>query len=168
MGQWTLRGGVLRIAVAGYARLTMESVAPVFAAIHEALRPYPVVEGVTCLAPGVDQIFARAVLQRNGRYDVVLPARNVRDRMTAPADRAEFDALLARARRRRTLPYDHPCRPAYLAASRRMLARSRVLLAVWDCDDDERSYTSRVVAMARRRGMHVEVMWPAGAQRAVA
>jgi hypothetical protein len=156
----------VRVAVTGYARLTPESAAPIFAALAEALRGYPTVDGITCLAPGADQLFARAVLAVNGTYDVVLPARDYRARKIPPDDIAGFDDLLCRARRVSVLPYERSGRPAYLAASREMLRGCDVLIAVWDQESARgRSCTSEVVALARRQGLDVVVIWPSGAER---
>ncbi len=61
------------------------------------LAEFPGVVGVTCLARGADQAFARAVMDLGGRFEVVLPAADYRDRKVRPDNAADFDELIARA-----------------------------------------------------------------------
>ncbi|MDT7785772.1 MAG: hypothetical protein QOF58_4191, partial [Pseudonocardiales bacterium] len=70
----------MRVGITGHMNLVPECVPAVRAAITEVLERlgHPVV-GVTCLAPGADQVFARAVLGLGGQVEVVLPALDYRD-----------------------------------------------------------------------------------------
>jgi hypothetical protein len=118
-------------------------------------------QGITCLAKGADQMFAKVVLALQGRYDVVLPSRDYRQRMIEQGDGEQFCRLLARADHIRTLPFETSTREAYLEASRRMLDRCDVLLAVWDGRPSQRvGDTADVVAEAKRRDMAVVLVWP--------
>jgi hypothetical protein len=156
----------LRLGVTGHVRLTRRSRALVGAALREALRQYGgrPVHGVTCLADGADQLFAQALIEADGTYEAVLPAADYREREVAPANRATFDRLLRRAER---VTYASPvtCAEAYAAAGAQVLDRSDRLVAVWDGGGGGLGGTADVVAGARRRGMPVEVVWPAGARR---
>jgi len=71
----------VRIGITGHSNLTPETVA----LVAEALRGLLVgvnqpVLGVTCLARGADQVFARVVLELGGEIEVVLPASDYRSR----------------------------------------------------------------------------------------
>ena len=56
---------------------------------------------------------------------------------------------------------------AYAAASREMLDRSEILIAVWDgVESGGPGGTADTVARARAEGKEVMVVWPAGAERA--
>jgi hypothetical protein len=118
--------------------------------------------GVTCLAAGADQIFARVVLALHGTFDVVLPARDYAVRMAETDNAAAFRELLGRARHVDTMPFATSSRNAYRAASEAMLHRCDLLLAVWDgAPSRNLGDTADVVALAREREVPVEVLWPA-------
>lgn len=151
-----------RIGVTGHARLSRETVRLVYDALLAALRPYtgPDLVGVTCLCPGADQLFARAIIEVQGRYEVVLPAADYRDQIT-PASVAAFDDLLTRAERVSWLPFTTSDRTAFKAASDKMLDRSEQLVAIWDGAESARlGDTADVVRTAQRRRIPVIVIWP--------
>ncbi|HEX6471372.1 MAG TPA: hypothetical protein VF069_19885 [Streptosporangiaceae bacterium] len=137
-------------------------------ALREALTPWvgPGLVGVTCLAAGSDQIFARIVLELGGRLEVVLPAPDYRETKVGPAERTEFDRLLRSASTTRYTELSSSGPEAFLAASKAVIARSARLLAVWDGTADRHpGGTGDAVAHARSVGVPVEVIWPAGAVR---
>jgi hypothetical protein len=154
---------VPRIGITGHTNLTRPSVPLVAAAIRSALAEQAPLSGVTCLARGVDQIFARTVLDLGGTLDVVLPSADYREHQTALP---EFDALLDRAASVHTMPFPRSGAAAYMAASEHMLARVDSLIAVWDGRPSS-GYggTADVVHAARHRGLPVTVVWPQGAAR---
>ncbi|HVW41175.1 MAG TPA: hypothetical protein VHC18_07480 [Amycolatopsis sp.] len=155
-----------RIGVTGHANLTAGTSALVADEIRGLLRPGPDLVGVTCLAPGADQVFARVVLGLGGRIEVILPAGDYREAVITPDDVAEFDDLLGRASSVRTMPYGTSDGEAYMAASEVVLSRSERVLAVWDgAPSAGYGGTADVVAEARRRHLPVTVVWPAGAER---
>ena len=159
---------VRRIGVTGHIRLSDGSDALVFDALLTVLRQYPDValHGVTCLAQGADQIFARAVLAMRGTFEVILPADDYRERVVAPDNLASFDDLIDRAVTVRRMPYRRSGQPAYLAASLAMLERCDALIAIWDGHPSQHpGDTADVVAAARHRHLPVTVLWPTGADR---
>lgn len=158
----------MRIGITGHTNLTARAAELIYRELVLHLRALDGsgVVGVTCLADGADQLFAKAVREVGGDYEVVLPApdyRNVlsRDRL------ADFDALLAGARA--VLPTGVPRAGvrAYVVANRIMLDRVERLIAVWDGDEltNPPGGTADVVQRARRRGVSTTVIWPAGAER---
>lgn len=157
----------LRIGITGHVRLTARSRRLVLGALRAALRRHGArpVHGITCLADGADQLFAKAVIAEGGTYEVVLPAPDYRERDVGSANRHTFDRLLRRAVR---VAHAYPITGdlAYAAAGHEVLDRSDRLLAVWDGGGGGIGGTAAIVAAARRRGMPVEVIWPAGARRA--
>ncbi|MDG4826761.1 hypothetical protein O7635_33340 [Asanoa sp. WMMD1127] len=155
-----------RIGVTGHVRLaegTAELVYAELTATLTARRDGPL-QGVTCLADGADQLFARAVAALGGTFEVVLPAADYR---SVVADRKAFDDLLGKATKVDYLPYAESGPEAYFAASEELLRRVDALVAVWDgAPSDVVSSTANVVRAARARSLPVTVIWPAGAQRA--
>lgn len=155
-----------RVAVSGHRGLPLETAALVRAGIRQALADHaPTLVGLSCLADGADQIFARAVLELGGGLEVVVPAERYRDGLPAEAWE-EYDALMGRADRIHRLGFVASTAEAHMAASVFMLDRADELLAVWD-GRPARGFggTADVVAEAGRRGMPVRVVWPEGARR---
>lgn len=156
-----------RIAVTGHRGLSTPTGALIDHAIRAKLSTCasPIV-GLTCLADGTDQLFARAVIDAGGTIEVVIPAARYRDGLPAEVH-DDYDDLLARAVHVNRLEFSESTAEAHMAASVLMLAEADELWAVWD-GLPARGYggTADVVAHARSRGLPVEVVWPDGARRA--
>jgi hypothetical protein len=157
-----------RIGITGHSNLAPDTVPLIEDAIRATL---PVREGnelvgVTCLARGADQIFARVILDLGGTVDVVLPAHDYREHKVKPDNAADFDDLISKASNVETLPFQESNRDAYMAASEKVLGSIDALVAVWD-GGPSGGYggTADVVQAARRRGLSVTVVWPDGAYR---
>lgn len=157
----------MRVGVTGHSNLTPESVPAVVAELHKVLSEYgaPLV-GVSCLARGADQVFARVVLELGGQLEVLLPAADYRERKVKPDNREEFNKLIGRATEVRVLPFDTSNRDAYAAANDAVLSGVDLLVAVWDgAPPDGKGGTGDTVQAARRRGVPVVIAWPDGARR---
>jgi hypothetical protein len=135
-------------------------------AIRAALASGPDgVVGLSCLAEGPDQLFARAVLDRGGTLEAVIPAELYRDELPAGV-RAEYDALIARAAAVHRLPRRVPDPDAHMAAGAYMVDRADELWAVWDGKPARGpGGTADVVAYARNHDTPVKIIWPEGATR---
>lgn len=158
-----------RVAVSGHRNLPGGTMYLVDKAIRAALSESAAqVTGLSCLADGADQIFARAVLDLGGDIEAVIPAEKYRDELPGQAH-AEYDRLLAKATKVHRLPFTESTPEAHMAASRLMIDKADELYAVWD-GKPARGYggTADVVAYARERGMPILVIWPDGAQRPAA
>lgn len=157
-----------RIGITGHSNLTARSVPLVAEAIRTVLAEQDAAElvGVTCLARGADQVFARVVLDAGGTLEVVLPAADYRERKVKPHNAAEFDELIGKAAEVQVMPFAESNRDAYMAASEHVLATVAALVAVWDGQPSGgHGGTGDVVAAARERGIPVTVVWPPGAAR---
>lgn len=158
-----------RIAVSGHRGLPGPTADLVGKAIRAALAEHgPILVGLSCLADGADQIFARTVTDVGGRLEVLIPAAKYRDGLPAGAH-AEYDRLLALAAAIHRLPFAESTSEAHMAASKLMIDNADELYAVWD-GKPARGYggTADVVAYARAHGTRVRVIWPPGAQRDLA
>jgi hypothetical protein len=154
--------------VTGHINLTAPTEQLVANAVRAALAPYDPAGliGMSCLAPGTDIIFGEAVLALGGRLEVIIPAGDYRDRHVQPRDAARFDELLRRAARIDALPHAKANRSSFDAANRVLLMSCERLLAIWDgVANSEPGGTASVVERARRSGVPVEVIWPAGSHR---
>lgn len=157
-----------RIGITGHSNLTADSVPLIANSIRETIADNNENQlvGVTCLAKGADQVFARVVLELGGAVEVVLPAADYRQHKVKPDNAAEFDELIDRASAVHTMPFERSGREAYMAASDHVLDTVDMIVAVWDgAPSGGYGGTADVVEAARDRGVSVVVVWPNGAQR---
>jgi hypothetical protein len=155
-----------RIAISGHRGLPAPTARLADQAIRAGLAQHASdITGISCLADGADQIFARAVTDLGGALEAVIPAAQYRDGLPADA-RPEYDDLLARAAAVRRLPFTESTSESHMAASKLMVDSADELYAVWD-GKPTRGYggTADVVAYAREHNTPVRVIWPDGAQR---
>ncbi|GAA1546679.1 hypothetical protein GCM10009678_31630 [Actinomadura kijaniata] len=155
----------MRIAITGHRDLDERTAALVDAAIRTRLSRSRDIVGVSCLAEGADQIFARAVLDAGGRLEVVIPSAGYTATLGVRAKHG-FDELKGRASRIWALAHTGPGPGPYLQAGLKMLDHADELIAVWDgLPAAGRGGTGEIVEHARRRRMTVHVLWPEGAVR---
>jgi hypothetical protein len=155
-----------RIAISGHRGLNDRTTDLIDQAIRERLsNDSDSLTGLSCLADGADQIFARAVLDSGGALEVVIPAEEYRSGLPVQAQ-SEYDDLLTRAVAVHRLPFTESTSESHMAASKLMVDKADELYAVWD-GRPARAYggTADVVAYARDHDTPVEVIWPAGAVR---
>lgn len=155
-----------RIAISGHRGLPGPTADLVDKAIRAGLAELaPDVTGVSCLADGADQIFARAVTDLGGKLEVILPACEYRAGLPAEAH-PEYDGLFALAAAVRRMPFTEPTSQAYMEASKAMIDQADELFAVWD-GRPARAYggTADAVTYALEHGTPVRVIWPNGAER---
>ncbi len=155
-----------RIAISGHRGLNADSTGLIDQAIRERLSKYPAgVTGLSILADGADQIFARAVIDLGGTLEAFIPAEEYRSGLPAEAH-AEYDDLLAHAVAVHSLPFVESTAESHMTASKLMVDEADELYAVWD-GKPARSYggTADVVTYARDHDTPIQVIWPAGAER---
>jgi hypothetical protein len=116
-----------------------------------ATMPLPF-EGISCLAAGADQEFARAVLRHGGDLHAVVPHAEYDASFEHPADHAAYRDLLAAAARVTELHGGPTPEDAYLSAGTYVVDVAEQLVAVWDGRPSRgRGGTADVVAYARGR-----------------
>lgn len=156
-----------RIAISGHRGLSERVASQVDRAIRVELARYDPADlvGISCLADGADQIFARAVLDHGAALKVVVPAVAYRTGLPEEAWPA-YDELFDRATAVDRLDHYGSTSEAHMEASVRMLDDADLLFAVWD-GKPARSYggTADVVDHAHLSGIPVTVIWPEGAVR---
>lgn len=155
----------MRIAVTGHRGLPEATQRLIDAEIRTRLAAYDDLVGLSCLADGADQVFARAVLDAGGQLEVVIPAAEYRDGLPVESW-PEYDTLLGRATNVHPLEHVESTEQAHMDASRFMLGCADRLMAVWD-GQPARGYggTADVLQLARERRVVVDVVWPDGAER---
>ncbi len=160
------RSSAKRIGITGHQGMPDNTRELVRAALLEILTPYaPGLVGVTCLADGADQLFARVVLSLGGKLEVIVPADEYRDSL-APAAQVEYDDLIDRASHVEHLPFFASTEEAHMAGGQAVVDHSDILVAIWDgLPARGLGGTADVVAYAKRYGVPVEVVWPPGSSR---
>lgn len=157
-----------RIGIIGHRDISPASVPSFQAALRRLLvaKAGSRLVGVSCLAPGADQLFAQTVLDLSGRLEVILPSADYRECQVAPDNAAAFDRLLSAAASIRVMGFQTSCQQAYLAAGTAMLATIETLVAIWDGQPAKRfGTTAAVVDAAARLGVPTSIVWPPGAAR---
>lgn len=121
--------------------------------------------GLSCIADGADSLFAKAILDHGGELHVIVPARKYRDELPA-SYHPTYDHLISNAADIIRLDHEESDSTAHMDASLRMIAEADELIAVWD-GKPARGYggTADVVVAARKTGIPVTIIWPAGAER---
>jgi hypothetical protein len=145
---------VTRVGVTGHQRLEAPDAWPwVAGAVRDELaRLAPPLVGVTSLAIGADQLFARLVLEWGGMIHAVLPYADI-ERSFPPQQVPAFRELVGQATVEilHTLGTDED---AYLAAGQRVVELSDILIAVWNGEPARgKGGTADVVAFAVARGV---------------
>ncbi|BDU04683.1 hypothetical protein GV791_12000 [Nocardia cyriacigeorgica] len=156
------------IGITGHSNLSEATQMFVADELRVVLRPYAGtgLVGITCLARGADQIFAQIVLELGGAIEVVIPAADYVSGIRQPADRKRVDDFIANARAVHELPFLMSGPESYLAASKELINRSDLLVAVWDgSPPDGRGGTADAVTYAKRIGRNVAVVWPENSER---
>jgi hypothetical protein len=153
----------VKIGITGHRDLTPLTVTAVTAVLDERLAQVHDLVGITALAEGADQLFAREVLARGGALDVIVPSEEYRG---LREDQIGYDHLLACAVRVTRLPFRQDGPAAHVAAGLVMVERCDQLLAVWD-GQPARSFggTADFVDYARQINVPVIVIWPPGSAR---
>ena len=88
--------------------------------------------GVSALAIGADQLFARIVLEANGQLWAIIPFAEYEETFDSESARSAYYGLVKRASRTEVLERLQSLEETFLAAGRRVVDRSDVLWAVWD------------------------------------
>lgn len=156
-----------RIGISGHRILTPDIADYAEREIRLLLAHEENLVGISNLAIGADQVFARVVLALNGSLEVIIPCLQVESSFDTAGDLQSYRALLSRATKITTMPFTQPSEDAYLAAGQEVVRASDHLIAVWDGRPARgKGGTADVVAHARASGVPVTVIWPPGALRA--
>ncbi len=123
--------------------------------------------GMTCLAAGVDQMFASVVLELGGQLHAIVPSCDYESAFDDPASLARYRQLLARASDTTTLrQFPAPTEEAFLAGGQTIVDRSDLIVAVWDgLPARGTGGTADIVEYAIAQGKPVTNLWPDGASR---
>ncbi|GAA2862702.1 hypothetical protein Acy02nite_53400 [Actinoplanes cyaneus] len=154
---------MIRIGVTGHIGLEPSSRDLIRKVMVAELRRHRPVHGVTCLADGADRLFVEAIKACRGTFEAVLPVPEI---SAAPEEDPVLRDLIRRATDVTRITVPGAPELSYEAASREVVERSDLLIAVWDGDKmGAKGGTADTVAYAIERGKQVSRIWPAGARR---
>jgi hypothetical protein len=149
----------MRIGVTGHQELGARR-DELDTAIREYLAKTDSLVGISSLAVGADQLFAKAVLDVGGLLNVVVPSAQYISTFTSDAEQERYVELLGRASSVEQLSFEEPSELAFLEAGRAVVRRSDCILALWDGQEAAGlGGTADVVAYAKARGTPVVILW---------
>jgi hypothetical protein len=88
--------------------------------------------GISSLAAGADQLFAKTVLDLGRDIEVIIPCTDYESAFENSTAREEFRRLKKRARQCFLLDYAGPSEKAFFAAGKLVVEMCDLLFAVWD------------------------------------
>ncbi len=124
----------MKIGITGHQRLEHSSDwAWVEANMRKEINKYGEhLVGISSLAIGADQLFARIILHRNLNLYVVLPFEGYEDTFESEQERSDYFSILHKASNVETLLMQSNREESYLEAGKRIVNLSDILFAVWD------------------------------------
>lgn len=155
----------MRIGFSGHQDLPEQAATLLQQRLQDLFTETNALVGVCALAEGGDQLFARTVLECDGRLEVVVPSQGYETTFEGKS-RLEFQRLLKLATKARTLEFTSPTEAAYMAAGKYIAEHCDVLVAAWDGKSARGlGGTADVVKYAEQTGIKVIVIWPEGVER---
>jgi len=123
----------MRVGITGHQRFEKPSVLPwITKRIRARLSGCANLHGLSSLARGADQLFARVVLELGGNLEAVLPFAGYERTFENSRDAARFRELLARCTAVTTLTFTETKEQSYLLAGKYVADHSELLIAVWN------------------------------------
>jgi hypothetical protein len=123
----------MKVGITGHQQFEDVSVLPwVTECVRAKLGGFSELYGLSSLAKGADQLFARVVLELGGSLEAVLPFAGYDATFENPQDTTHFRELLARCGRVTTLTFALTKERSYLLAGKYIVDHSELLIAVWD------------------------------------
>jgi len=148
----------MRIGITGHQRLkNLSDWDWIKEQMDSTLREFPrPVIGVTSLAIGADQLFAKTILEHQGIIEAIIPFEGYELKFAQGADREAYQHLLRSASRIEILTKAESDEESYRAAGIRVADISEMLMAVWDGRPaGGLGGTADIVAYARQQGKKI-------------
>lgn len=123
----------MKIGITGHQRLPDPAAwSWVEERIQEQLLAAKPLVGVSSLAVGADQLFARLVLKNEGYLLAVIPSSTYANSFGTSVEKADYQAMKSQASEVRVLPDVEDEEESYLRAGYCVVDLCEVLIAVWD------------------------------------
>lgn len=124
----------MKIGITGHQRLAEDAQWQwVETEMEKALRAVSEpITGLTSLAIGADQLFARLILKLHGKLEVIVPFHGYELNFTEGKERIDYFKLLEQAETVEYLTKLHTNNESYYLAGKLLVDRSDWLIAVWN------------------------------------
>ncbi|SRR6266496_342538 len=123
----------MRVGITGHQRFEDPLVLPwLEKCLRARLSGCSGLRGLSSLAKGADQLFARVVLELGGNLEAVLPFAGYEGTFEDPQDATCFRELLTRCSVVTTLTFAETKEQSYLLAGKYVADHSELLIAVWN------------------------------------
>lgn len=123
----------MKVGISGHQNIRPTSaISWVETAIRDELHKQRASVGVSCLAAGADQIFAKAVVELNLELEAVIPCVGYEAAFQDNESKELFRDMIARAKSRQVLDFASPTEEAFFAAGKRVVDTADFMLFVWD------------------------------------
>ena len=155
----------MKLGITGHQNIPDSALVAIRSAIEIQIQEQAPTAGISSLAKGADQLFAECVISSGLRLEVVVPCKNYESTFDAK-NALKYSELSQKADRIETLDFPSPSEEAFLAAGRRIVELSDVLVAIWDGKQAVgKGGTADIVAYARSVSKQLIVIWPQGLTR---
>ena len=123
----------MKIGISGHQNIRPSSaISWVETAIRDELHKQRASVGVSSLASGADQIFAKIVVELNLELEAVIPCVGYEEVFSDNESKACFHEMIARANVRQVLDFGSPTEEAFFAAGKRVVDTVDFMIFVWD------------------------------------
>jgi hypothetical protein len=122
--------------------------------------------GVSSLASGADQLFAKIVVRMGAELHAVIPCAKYESTFFDKRALNQYHKLLQHAGKVEVLNHKDPSQSAFLHAGHRVVDLSQMVVAVWDgLNARGKGGTADIVRYAQEQAKEVVVVWPSGVSR---
>ncbi|MGR3871416.1 hypothetical protein ACUXZZ_22895 [Streptomyces graminifolii] len=158
-----------RIGVTGHQNLPAKAIPYIREELHKILSSMgegQLIEALTSLAAGADQLFAQIALSCSASLRVVVPSEDYADTFQTARERQRFIELKNSASRCVKIGHTNASEQAFFDAGVYIADNSDLLIAVWD-GRPARGFggTADIVNYANSKGVPVTIVWKEGVTR---
>src|SRR5690348_9707403 len=93
---------------------------------------YKIDEGITSLAIGADQLYAKILRERHIPYTAIIPSGGYETTFQNTDDFDRYHELLRNASATLQLPFEKPSEAAFYEAGKRTVQLSDMMIAIWN------------------------------------
>lgn len=124
----------MKIGITGHQQIkNVSDWAKIESSIEAKIKSFkPPIIGLTSMAKGADQIFAKVIIRNSGSLWAILPFKNYDSVFEDPKDRTEYNQLLNKANKVEILELNKEKEICYMEAGKRIVDLSDCMIAVWD------------------------------------
>jgi hypothetical protein len=158
----------MKIGVTGHQNIPLVAVNHIEMMVTSILRKYADHEliGISSLAIGADQLFAKLVLQNGGKLSIVIPCENYEETFKNADDLSQYYSLREKASEVLVLNFPSPSQTAFLEAGKLLAEMSEILIAIWDGKKANGiGGTADIVHYASACKKRVKIIWPGNLNR---